>query len=402
MGLAMRKQQQNTVGALGSFMLLATSVCAQGQQPAPAKPVAPAQPAAKAPAPVKQSAPTIAPAPTAPQPVIPPQPAVVVPVPPAELLWSVVLEKDPPAGLLTDSEFASQRSAVLTTNRVIAIFEVSSEVSHGGRPVSTYRLMTLDRATGEVKGQKDLQGQHLPSIFAADDDHVLLAQASVTRLNPDLSESGEKFAGTGHGDTAFLSPDGSIFAQASGTRTEFLDAHTLHFTGVHIKGPLPTAVSKRALVTNDSFWSHQFPQDTSFVALIDEHSPHLIYRGNCAGRPVFLSETKILSVGCAKATVFDSLGKVLKEFPLGLSFGWFAGVSRDGSRFALDSSDYPLTDPSFAATQLFTIYNADTYEAVALVKPETLPEARSWSAFSQDGHLFLTGNAKKLNLYKIP
>ena len=398
----MLEQVQKTVRILPFALLFSACTWMHGQQPAPAKPAAPATLPAKAQAPpaAKQPAPAVTPAPA---------PATAQPAaqeslktPPAELLWSVEPAKDALPVLPTESGFASLRSAVIVADRVDLVFEVSSEISRGGRPVNTYRLLSLDRTTGEVKGQKEIQGQTLPSILAADDDHLLLVNPSVTRLNPDLTESGEKFEEKSHGQSAFISPDGSVLAHWSGKNTELLDAHTLRFTGVQIKGPEPISVSKRAILTTDSFWSNQFPKDLSFITLIDQRSPHLLYRGPCGGRPAFLSETKILSTGCGKAAVLDIYGKILKDIPLAAAFGWFAGVSRDGSRFAISSSDYPITDPSYAATEVFTIYDAETYAPVATVAPQTLPDARSWSAFSMDGHAFLSGSAKKLNLYKIP
>jgi len=369
---SMLKQVQKTVGNLPLTLLFIACICAQGQHPAP--PTAPLQPA------------------------VPDQPKTL----PAELMWSVEPAKDAMPILPAESEYASQRSAVVVGDRVDLVFEVSSEISRGGRPVNTYRLLSLDRTTGEVQGQKQIQGQTLPSILATDDDHLLLVHPSVTRLNPDLTESGEKFEEAGHGQSAFISPDGSVLAHWTGKSTELLDAHTLRFTGIQIKGSEPISVSKRTILTNDTFWSNQFPKDLSFITLIDQRSPHLLYRGPCGGRPAFLSETKILSTGCGKATVLDLSGRILKDLPLGAAFGWFAGVSRDGSRFAISSSDYPISDPSYAATEVFTIYDAETYAPVATVAPQTLPEARSWSGFSMDGHMFLSGSAKKLNLYKIP
>jgi hypothetical protein len=221
-----------------------------------------------------------------------------------------------------------------------------------------------------------------------------------------LSESGEKFNENGHGRTVSISPDGSELAHWLGGETELLNASTLIPSatrlGVRGRGPEPDAVSKSAVLSDDARWASQFPKDLRFVTLFEGIRPHILYHGPCGGRPEFISEGKILFVGCNKVTVIDTTGKVLKEIPLSAAYGGFAGVSRDGLRFAIVSSDYSAGDPAYKPDELFTIYNSDTYEVVATVTPETSAAARSWSAFSPDGKLFLCGSPQKLSLYRIP
>jgi hypothetical protein len=409
------------VAMIGLLAALSVLALAQTAQPAPKPPASavPQTPAAKpgtTPAAPAQAAPGPAKAPVAPPaakqpPEPPPPPPIPSPLPPfpnipaAQLLWSTVLDKDAPAPLLPDSEAARMRSAAIAGDRAVAVFEAHPESSRGGRPLTTYRLATVDLATGKVLAQQDLPGQARPALFATDDAHLILQQATLTRLNPDLTESGEKFGDPGKtsGRRAFLpAPDGTALAYSWDSTTLFLDAHTLAPIGPRIRSPLSTAAGKSSLLSTEPVWSNQFPKDLGFIALYDGRSPRLLYRGPCAGHPVFLSADKILTVACAKVTILDLAGRVLKELPVGAAFGAFAGVSRDGSRFAIESSDYPVTDPSYNATELFTIYDAATFLPVATVTPDSLPDARSWSAFSQDGKSFLSGSARKVSLYRIP
>ncbi len=338
--------------------------------------------------------------------VAPPAALARATAPEAERLWTVALDPDAPPVLPTEAAFAGTRSAVLVGDRAVALFKTGFDVSDGGRPLSTYRLVSLDLKTGAVKDQKEIQGQSFPDLFAAADDHLILGHTSLARLNPDLTASGEEYKETGQGRTLSISPDGSEMAHWDGGKTELLDARTLSLTGVRIgmegKWPEPAAVSKSAVLSADARWVSQFPRDLTFVARIDAVGPHLLYRGPCGGQPAFLADGKIVFIGCRKVTVIDTAGKVLKELPLGAAYGDFAGVSRDGSRFAIVSTNYSAGDPSYQPDELFTIYNSETYEAVAVVAPETSSEARSWSAFSPDGKMFLSGGAKKLSLYKIP
>jgi hypothetical protein len=410
------------VGLLG-FIFYCGAVLAQtpAAQPAQKQQPAAAQAPAVAPAAVKPAAVPAAPAKNAsaakpapapqPPPGPPPPPPIASPLPPfpnipaAQLLWSAVLDKDAPTPLRPDSEAIRLRSAAIAGDRAVAVFEAHPEASRGGRPLTTYRLATVDLATGKVLAQQDLPAPSRPSLFATDDGHLLLAQASVTRLNPDLTESGEKFADpsrTVARREILLAPDGATLAWSGDGTTLFLDAHTLQPTGLRLKSPLPAAASKSSLLSTAPVWSSQFPKDLGFVALYDGRSPRLLYRGPCAGHPVFLRDDKILTVACSKVTILDLTGKLLKELPVGAAFGTFAGASRDGSRFAIESSDYPVVDPSYNATELFTIYDAATFLPVATVTPDSLPDTRSWSAFSQDGKSFFCGSAKKISLYRIP
>jgi hypothetical protein len=318
------------------------------------------------------------------------------------LVWSVVVDDDAPAVLPTEAGFVGTRSVVIAGDRAVALFETDAEISHGGRPVSTFRLVSLVLKTGEVKNQKEIQGQSFPNLFSTSDDHLILGHTSLTRLNPDLSESGEKYQETGSGRTLSISPDGSVLAHWSDHETELLDARTLSAEGVRIAGPEAAAVSPNAILSDDVRWASQFPQDLTFITLSDAHTSRLLYRGRCGGRPAFLSAGKIVFIGCGKVSVIDATGKVLKELPLGGAYGGFAGVSRDGSSFAIESSDYSIGDPSCKPDELFTIYNAETYESVATVAPDPPSQERSWSAFSPDGKLFLCGSPKRLTLYRIP
>jgi hypothetical protein len=371
-----------------------------------------AKPAASAPKP-SQTAPAT-PAPKAAQAVPatpPPPPPIPSPQPPfpnipaAQLSWATVVDAAAPAPLLPETDADRLRHAAISGGRAIVLFESSPQSNHGGRPLAVYRLASLELTTGKILVQRDLPGPSRPALFATDDDHMILQQATLSRLNPDLSESGEQFGDPLH--TAgwrdfLLSPDGSTMAFFLNSSTRFLDTHTLQAFAGRIENPEPAAISKKWLLSTAPVWNHQFPQDTSFIALYGGRSPYLLYHGPCAGHPVFLDEQRILTVACAKVTIYELSGKVMKELPLGAAYGAFAGLSRDGSRFAIESSDYSVTDPAFSATELFTIYDAQSYAPVATVTPDSLPDARSWAAFSQDGKSFLTGSARKVSLYKIP
>jgi hypothetical protein len=328
--------------------------------------------------------------------VTPPKP------PSATLVWSVALDKNSLSAPERDSQFTGQRRAVFVADRVVAIFELAPEVSRGGRPVRRFRLTSVDAKTGEIKAREETEANSFPSLYATDDDHIVVGHASLTRLNPDLTESGEHYAESADGHILGISPDGSTLARRASRETELLNADTLTSTGIRIKGPQPSANSKHFVLSDAPIWAQQFPKDLAFLTLFDQQAPHLLLHGYCGGTPVFLAEEKILTLGCGKITILDLSGTLIKELPLGAAYGRFAGVSRDTSKFAILSSNYPIGDPSYRSTEVFTLYSAESYEAVATITPETLPEEHSWSAFSRDGTAFLCGGPKRLAVYKLP
>jgi len=405
--------------AAGLVFLLAAEAWSQKQKPAATTPATPAPaataPANLAPGQAKPAATTPGQTPASPSATGQAAPSAAVKTPAAELAWSVNLEKGAPEVPGPEVLRNAQRSAVIAGDRVVAVYSIGAEISRGGRPVNTYRMVSLDLATGAVKGEKKLELHSLPYLFATGDDHVLLGRSSLTRYNPDLTESGETYVEPGHGRIACISSDGKTVARwtekdvdsargmDSERGTELISASTLGRATELIRGAEPSSVTSGAILTDDAHWAHQFPGDASFVSIIEHGRPRLLYRGACGGRPEFLTADKILFIGCRKATIVDTAGRTLKEMPLDLPFGWFAGVSRDGTRFAIETSEYPQNDPSFSATNLFTVYDGSTFEPVATVQPpESLPDAQPWSGFGPDGHFFLSGSARKLSLYKIP
>jgi hypothetical protein len=322
------------------------------------------------------------------------------PAPDAELVWSVTLENNASLGN-TSSDFAASRRAVIAGDRVVVILDVGPLVFENGRPKSTYRLLSLDLNSGVVRNQQDITDYRMPDLYATDDDHVIMGEFSLTRLNSDLTSTTEVFTEKGHGRTIQISPDGSILAHETTPGTELLDSHNFLPTGIRFAESVPTAVSTDAVLTDNVHWVGQYPHDASFVTLTDKRGQHLLYHGRCSGRPAFLTHTKVLVTGCGKLTILDTSGQILKEASLQKG-GDFAGASRDGMRFAIQASDSSWGDPPRLRSETFTIYDTNTAVPLAIVRSKVLPERRSWAALSRDGRLFVTGSPARLTLFRIP
>ena len=319
----------------------------------------------------------------------------------AKPIWSITLTQNVSPGD-TNSDFAATRRAIIAGDRIDVVLDVGPTVFVDGRPKGTYRLLSLDLKSGKVMNQQDVSDYRIPDIYTTDDEHAIVGQFSLRRLNPDLTPAGEHFTENGHGRTIQISPDGSTLAHETAPGTELLDSHTLLPTGTRLSESVPTAVSRNAVVTDNVHWIGQHPQDSDFVTLVDKGGEHLIYHGQCSGRPAFLDDTKVLVTGCGKLTILDVAGHAPKEANLQSKVGEFAGVSRDGSRFAIVSSEWSEGDPPQIRSESFTIYSSATAKPLATIRSKVLPERRSWSAFSKDGHLFVMGSSARLSLFSIP
>ena len=210
------------------------------------------------------------------------------PAPDAELVWSVTLEKNASLGS-TSSDFAASRRAVFAGDRVVVMLDVGPLVFENGRPKRTNRLLSFHLYSGVVRNQQDITDYRMPDLYATDDDHVIMGEFSLTRLNSDLTSTSEAFTEKGHGRTIQISPDGSILAHETTPGTELLDSHNFLPTGIRLAESVPTAVSTDAVLTDNVHWVGQYPHDVSFVTLTDKRGQHLLYHGQCSGRPAFLT-----------------------------------------------------------------------------------------------------------------
>jgi hypothetical protein len=239
-------------------------------------------------------------------------------------------------------------------------------------------------------------------VFATNDAHVIVSGRSVMRLTPDLKDAGSfDYHARGHksGNVESISPDGSTLGNATSPGFELIDSHTLKATTLTEQPIVITGVSSKAVVSDSPWWIKDYPEAKSFVTLTDEKGQHLIFHGDCGGRPVFLNDNRVLTSACNIARILDTHGNVLKEISLHDPVS-FAGVSQNGERFALQVVTYS-SDHSIERER-FVIYSVDRVESIAEAASAQLPEAQSWTAFSPDGTLFVVGSPLKLTLYRLP
>jgi hypothetical protein len=297
----------------------------------------------------------------------------------------------------TGSAFVATRSVVFTGDRVVIGFTVNEP---GSKQV--YKLLSLDVATGEIKDSRVFTEFGVRAIFATNDAHVVVAGNRLLRLTAELADDGDlDYQATGHAPARVqnMSPDGSTLGDATNPGFALIDARTLKLKELTADAAVDASVNRRGFVTDTVRWNHDYPGDSSFVTYTDEAGRHVLYHGRCGGRPQFLTDDLVLEQGCKSPLLVDTTGKLVRTLPVTGAFS-FAGVSRDGRRFALQ-----LVSGSgmhLVKHESFVVYSVESGEAIAEIEPEELAVQQSWTAFSADGSMFVVGSPLKLTLYRLP
>lgn len=322
--------------------------------------------------------------------------------PEAQQLWSVVLQKSSWQGMNTGSAYNARRQVIFAGDRLLASFDAGSAPYEGKRPMSNYRLLSLDLQTGAVLNSKEFTGTwgYMPLLYATNDGHAILQHDSLKSLNPDLSDAGPSLT-PDRGRVGQMSPDGSTMAWERTPGSTLLDSRTLKPLPLHLDESVLTSVSKHAVLTDNIYWIKDYPNDHAFVTLTDQAGKHLLFHGDCGGRPEFLTDEKVLVAGCGKVRIINTHGNFLRETKTLEGTPTFAGVSQDGRRFAIEFSEV-RGDPPMPLYDHFVIYDTETAKPIAIVRISDLPEYNSWAALSPDGSLFEAGSPNNLSLYRVP
>ncbi len=316
-------------------------------------------------------------------------------------MWSVVLQKGTWQAMNTGGEFGATRQVVIAGDRVIAVFDAGSAGYRGKEPMSSYRVLSLDRGSGKVENQMEFTGRWggMPRLFLTSDEHVILENnGDLKVLNPDLTATGITFS-PDHGSVDEISSDGTTLAWETYPGTTLLDARTLK--GIRtLPASAPTSISREAALNDNISMPRQFPNQ-QLIMMTDANGGSVIYHGSCGSRPEFLAADRILVDGCGRIRILDGDGKAVADRPDYEGAYSFAGGSQNGSRFALEARD-ERGDPSELIYERFYIYDSKTAVALATIPVTDLPVRQSWTAFSADGHLFAVGNPDRLTLYELP
>ena len=297
---------------------------------------------------------------------------------------------------------AATRSMVFAGDRIVLASRSDKQPEAATASQTAFQLISLDAETGAVKDTREITSSSHLNLFATADAHVIVSGSNLMRLTPDLKDAGAVEVGADGnklGKVENISPDGARLGNSTNPGFELIDATTLHSAKLSLSPAADASVNSKGFVTNTQQWSGEYPGETSFLTYVDGNGSYLIYHGRCGGKPQFLSDTLILEPGCKKPFVINTSGDTIKTLALSGDFS-FAGVSRDGTRFALEVGQY--TSDHILQTERFVIYSTETWKPIAEINPEYIRDDPSWTAFSADGSLFVVGSPVRLALYRIP
>ncbi len=304
----------------------------------------------------------------------------------------------------TRSVFSATRSIAFAGDRIVVASKTGTRTVEGASiPASVYSVLSLDAQTGEVRNKREFDAFTSLLVLATNDVHVIVAGRTVTRLAPDLTDAGQfDYAADGHrsGNIENISPDGSMLGNATSPGFELIDTRTLKAVEITQSGAAGTSVNSSGFITDNVHWIRDYPKDLDFVTYTDAAGDHLLYHGNCGGRPQFLTNDLILLPGCKSPIIIDTHGNVVRTLAIKGNCS-FAGVSQNGKKLALQQKTFD-SEGHTLKKERFVIYSIDTGEAVTEVSPPERAEGQSWTAFSPDGTLFAVGSPMKLALYRLP
>ena len=316
-------------------------------------------------------------------------------------IWTRTLQKGTWNAMNTGSEFAATRHLAFAGDRLVAVYESARAPYQGKQPMAEYAIVSLDTKTGGTINEKRFIGHWgaTPSLYSNRNGNLILADDALTELHPDLTNSGLRFE-VSRGRVEQMSPDGSTMAWETTPGITFLNASTLTATTKHLDFQVAGAVSRDAVLTTNMSRPVEFPNDHSFVTLIDSHGDHLIFHDRCGGSPNFLTNDLIFIKDCEGIRLINRDGHLVRKSPM-QGNDRFAGVSQNGKRFAVAVSE-SRGDPSVRLFEHFVLFDTERAKPLAMIRIEHMPENQSWSAFSADGELFACGDATALSLYKVP
>jgi hypothetical protein len=132
------------------------------------------------------------------------------------------------------------------------------------------------------------------------------------------------------------------------------------------------------------------------------NNEHILYRGPHQPYYFFyLDNETMLLINGNRLTLLDSQGKVRgTDYWPGEDVN-FAGVSRDGSRFAIAIARWGFGDPAYINREMIIVYDTATMRPVAQLRSEPTPAMQSWSALSPNGKDLAVASGRTVTYFHI-
>lgn len=116
-------------------------------------------------------------------------------------IWSVTLQKEVWQAMNTGSEYDATRQMVFAGNRLVVTFDTGAAGYEKNWPMSRYRLVSLDLASGAIANQMEFTGRSgsLPHLYTTANGRVILQREKDQFLNADLTAADSNESGTPEG-----------------------------------------------------------------------------------------------------------------------------------------------------------------------------------------------------------
>jgi hypothetical protein len=263
-------------------------------------------------------------------------------------------------------------------------------------------LTSLDAHSGATIGTKSVSGYD-PLVFVSSSGKILVSNGDELQLlSPDLQPLNISFPLPGSGAADHISPSGARVSwqrfQKELPRTFLLDADSLKIVGefgdCNVEAISDDSVAQSVvLVKEESTPAIEVcgPKGTDRVLYRGPHQSHYFF---------YLNNETMLLINGTGITLLDDQGVVrgTDSWPEDVNF---AGVSRDGSRFAIATARWGFGDPAYINRETIIVYDTATLRPIAQVRSEPTPEMQSWSALSQDGRALALASGKSLSYFRI-
>jgi hypothetical protein len=265
------------------------------------------------------------------------------------------------------------------------------------------RLRTLDTRTGEVIANWQFEGQN-PYVFASSSGKVVLSAGGELRLlSSHLIPSKISFPVT-DGEANRASPSGARIAwqrfSQDPPKTIFLNTDSLRpeetFASCRVETMSDRLVAESVILVNQR-------SEPAINVCEPGAAEHILYRGsNQPYYSFYLNNELMLMIKGDRLELIDSQGKLLgeDEWP-GEELG-FAGVSRDGSRFAIATERWGIGDPARINRESIVIYDTSTIRPVLAIHSERVPYLQSLSALSPDGKAIAVSSGSSVRYFRLP
>jgi hypothetical protein len=265
------------------------------------------------------------------------------------------------------------------------------------------KLNALDAQTGQLVAKAGSEGFQ-PYIFASSNGNVVVSAGGRLQLfSSQLKPLNISFDLTG-GEANRASPSGARIGwqrfSKDAPKTVFLDTESLKpketFASCNIEAMSDQAVADSVVLVNEN--------STPAINVCEPgNSTYVFYRGPF--QPFFyfyLKNEVMLILSGSHLKVINQQGTVLGEDDWPGEDVNFAGVSRDGSRFAIATERWGFGDPPFINKEAFVVYETSSVRPIGKIQSPYPPSLQSPSALSPDGKAFAIWNGSEVSYFRLP